>query len=78
MKFLLGDCSNSAIACEYSHRKEDAPLCRIWQKGLCIGAVGNACKFRHFYSENDENSLQGRQLVGGAWREADGQLQQSL
>ena len=61
MKFLLGDCSHSAFACEYSHRKEDAPLCRTWQKGLCIGSVGNTCKFRHFYNENDEDSLQGRQ-----------------
>ena len=61
MKFLLGDCSFSTMACEYSHRKEDAPLCRRWQKGLCIGAVGNTCKFRHFYNENDKDSLQGRQ-----------------
>ena len=60
MKFLLGDCSHGAFACEYSHRKEDAPLCRTWQKGLCIGSVGNTCKFRHFYNEND-SSQQGRQ-----------------
>merc|ERR1719449_471104 len=25
----------------------------MWMKGFCIGATGNACKFRHYYNEMD-------------------------
>jgi len=28
-------------------------LCSLWVKGLCIGAMGNTCKFRHYYNEMD-------------------------
>ena len=44
--------------CHLSHKKEDAPLCLPWTKGLCIGATGNNCRKRHFYKEGDRASIQ--------------------
>lgn len=58
-RFLNGSCPMSFL-CKFSHRKENAPLCGLWVKGLCVGAAGdagrekgNACKFRHYYNEMD-------------------------
>lgn len=30
----------------------------MWQKGFCIGATGNACRFRHYYNEMDGAVMQ--------------------
>ena len=39
--------------CKYSHNKEDAPICKMWQQGFCIGGRGNNCPLRHYYNEWD-------------------------
>jgi len=39
--------------CKFSHNKEDAPLCKSWQNGFCIGGRGNNCPLRHYYNERD-------------------------
>jgi len=51
-RYLYGMCPFGAI-CRDSHKKEDAPLCQRWVSGNCIGATGNACKFRHYYTQKD-------------------------
>eukprot|EP00092_Neocalanus_flemingeri_P035811 GFUD01038991.1.p1 GENE.GFUD01038991.1~~GFUD01038991.1.p1 ORF type:complete len:290 (+),score=67.02 GFUD01038991.1:164-1033(+) len=57
-RFLYGRCPFSALACNFSHSKEHAPLCRMWQIGCCIGATGNACRQRHYYNEMDGALMQ--------------------
>eukprot|EP00092_Neocalanus_flemingeri_P081230 GFUD01101408.1.p1 GENE.GFUD01101408.1~~GFUD01101408.1.p1 ORF type:complete len:260 (-),score=59.60 GFUD01101408.1:171-950(-) len=57
-RFLSGRCPFSALACNFSHSKEHAPLCRMWQIGCCIGATGNACRQRHYYNEMDGALMQ--------------------
>eukprot|EP00092_Neocalanus_flemingeri_P039770 GFUD01043309.1.p1 GENE.GFUD01043309.1~~GFUD01043309.1.p1 ORF type:complete len:262 (-),score=67.77 GFUD01043309.1:321-1106(-) len=57
-RFLFGSCPLSAMACGFSHSKENAPLCRMWQKGFCIGATGNACNMRHYYNDVDGAIMQ--------------------
>eukprot|EP00092_Neocalanus_flemingeri_P035812 GFUD01038992.1.p1 GENE.GFUD01038992.1~~GFUD01038992.1.p1 ORF type:complete len:289 (+),score=74.93 GFUD01038992.1:164-1030(+) len=57
-RFLYGRCPFSALTCNFSHSKEHAPLCRMWQKGYCIGATGNACRKRHYYNEMDGALMQ--------------------
>jgi len=52
-RFFLGRCPFSALSCNFSHSKDYVPLCRMWTMGQCIGSVGNACKFRHYYNEFD-------------------------
>jgi len=52
-RYLFGRCPLSDLSCLLSHNKEDAPLCRRWVAGSCIGATGNACIFRHFYTQWD-------------------------
>jgi len=52
-RFLNNRCPFSDLACNFSHSKEHAPLCRMWQKGFCIGATGNNCRFRHYYNDMD-------------------------
>lgn len=42
------------VECPYSHRKEDAPICRRWQAGECIGGRGNNCLLRHYYNNTDQ------------------------
>jgi len=48
--------------CKYSHRKEDAPLCKMWQRGFCIGGRGNNCPLRHYYNERDESLQQSKRF----------------
>eukprot|EP00092_Neocalanus_flemingeri_P095077 GFUD01120950.1.p1 GENE.GFUD01120950.1~~GFUD01120950.1.p1 ORF type:complete len:294 (-),score=73.18 GFUD01120950.1:100-981(-) len=57
-RFIYGRCPFSALACQFSHSKEHAPLCRMWQIGCCIGATGNACRQRHYYNEMDGAIMQ--------------------
>jgi len=57
-RFLYNRCPFSDLACNFSHRKEHAPLCRMWQKGFCIGATGNNCKLRHYYNDMDGAIMQ--------------------
>ena len=52
-RFLRGTCPFSALACPYSHNKDQAPLCIRWKQGECIGATGNKCIYRHYYLERD-------------------------
>lgn len=52
-RFLRGTCPFSALACPYSHNKDQAPLCMRWKQGECIGATGNKCIYRHYYLERD-------------------------
>ena len=33
-------------------------VCSSWTKGLCIGARGNNCRWRHFYQEGDRAVIQ--------------------
>jgi len=62
-RFLYGRCPFSALTCTQSHNKEHAPLCRMWQKGYCIGAIGNACKFRHYYNDMDGAMMQAARAI---------------
>jgi len=48
--------------CKYSHRKEDAPICKMWQRGFCIGGRGNNCPLRHYYNERDESLQQSKRF----------------
>lgn len=57
-RFLYNRCPFSDLACNFSHRKENAPLCKMWQKGFCIGATGNNCKLRHYYNDMDGAIMQ--------------------
>jgi len=57
-RFLYNRCPFSDLACNFSHRKEHAPLCRMWQKGYCIGSTGNNCKLRHYYNDMDGAIMQ--------------------
>jgi len=57
-RFLNGRCPFSAVVCNFSHSKDHAPICRMWQKGFCIGATGNACRLRHYYNEMDGAVMQ--------------------
>jgi hypothetical protein len=52
---LLGTCYRLKVGdiCLYSHSKEDAPLCKSWKNGSCIGGRGNTCPLRHDYTERD-------------------------
>jgi len=54
-RFLQGKCPFSALACSYSHNKDQAPLCSRWKNGQCIGATGNNCLYRHYYMERDHS-----------------------
>jgi len=56
-RFLRGNCPFSALACPYSHNKDQAPLCLRWKRGECIGATGNKCLFRHYYLERDARAV---------------------
>jgi len=56
--FLYRRCPFSAQMCNFSHNKELAPLCKRWQIGLCIGAIGNCCMFRHYYNDMDGALIQ--------------------
>jgi len=55
LNFLRGRCNYSALACPFSHSKDNFPLCSNWQKGEC---TGNSCKFRHYYTEQDAQKMQ--------------------
>jgi len=57
-RFLYNRCPFSDLACNFSHSKEHAPLCKMWQKGFCIGATGNNCKLRHYYNDMDGAIMQ--------------------
>jgi len=59
---MYGRC-HFTMSCNMSHNKEQAPLCRLWQKGLCIGATGNACPMRHYYNEMDGAMMQAARAV---------------
>ena len=56
-RFLKGNCPFSALACPYSHNKDQAPLCMRWKQGQCIGATGNRCLYRHYYLERDARTV---------------------
>lgn len=56
-RFLRGNCPFSALACPYSHNKDQAPLCLRWKEGQCIGATGNKCLYRHYYLERDARNI---------------------
>jgi len=65
-RFLYGRCPFSALTCNFSHSKEHAPICRMWQKGFCIGATGNACQLRHYYNEMDGALMQAEKQAQAA------------
>ena len=44
--------------CKFSHNKDDAPICKLWQKGTCIEVRGNNCPFRHYFNERDGSLAQ--------------------
>lgn len=74
-RFIYGRCPFSALACTHSHSKEHAPICRMWQKGFCIGATGNACRFRHYYNEMDGSVMQAARQAQRPAQECANQLE---
>jgi len=62
-RFLRGNCPFSALACPYSHNKDQAPLCMRWKQGECIGATGNKCLYRHYYLERDSRIVPAQRLA---------------
>ena len=46
VRFRQNNCPYSAVACPYSHNKDDALLCQAWKRGLCFH---NQCSGRHYY-----------------------------
>jgi len=48
--------------CKFSHNKEDAPICKSWQNGFCIGGRGNNCPLRHYYNETDGQLAQSKRF----------------
>ena len=50
VNFMRNNCPYPALACPYSHNKDDAMLCEAWKKGLCFH---NRCLRRHYYLEKD-------------------------
>jgi len=48
--------------CKFSHNKEDAPICKSWQNGFCIGGRGNSCPLRHYYNETDGQLAQSKRF----------------
>ena len=49
---MSGSCQKSEEECQFSHDREDAPLCLSWTKGQC-----EECSKRHFYIESDSGNL---------------------
>ena len=41
--------------CKFSHNKDDAPICKLWQKGSCNR---NNCPLRHYFNERDGSLAQ--------------------
>jgi len=48
--------------CKFSHNKEDAPICKSWQNGFCIGGRGNNCPLRHYYNDGDRPLAQSKRF----------------
>ena len=41
--------------CKFSQNKDDAPICKLWQKGSCNR---NNCPLRHYFNERDGSLAQ--------------------
>jgi len=57
LNFMRGRCKYSALECLFSHSKDNFSLCDSWLKGECTGIMGNLCRFRHYYTEQDAHEM---------------------